>query len=47
MDFIIVAPPFNINKGGALVLHKLCHLLNVMGIRRHYVLMFQSQIILY
>ncbi|HAH3687363.1 TPA: WavQ [Escherichia coli] len=31
MDFIIVAPPFNINKGGALVLHKLCHLLNVMG----------------
>lgn len=31
MRFIIVAPSYNENKGGALVLHKLCHLLNSYG----------------
>lgn len=31
MKFVIVAPQYDENKGGALVLHKLCHLLNTLG----------------
>ncbi len=31
MRYIIVAPPYDENSGGCIVLHKLCHLLNELG----------------
>lgn len=31
MNFVVVAPDYDENKGGSLVLHKLCHLLNQSG----------------
>jgi hypothetical protein len=35
INYIIYAPPYNENRGGPVVLHKLCHLLNQLGERSY------------
>lgn len=34
--FIIYSPPYNENNGGAIALHKLCHLLNAIGYKAYF-----------
>jgi len=34
--FIIYSPPYNENSGGAIALHKLCHLLNSLGYKAYF-----------
>ena len=34
--FIIYSPPYNENNGGAIVLHRLCHLINSLGFKAYF-----------